>query len=146
MEPLARRTVLQVATLAAACGAGGLWPGRDQALATEVAGNGPLPLMPVSGFLAAWVSLDLASGARIQLACPDGTDGLPRIVGTSFVSLSRLSTAPFQEAAGAASRFAVEMAARSWDVNADTCRLEPNRIVHAPSHRSVACATWMEVI
>ena len=152
MEPLARRTMLQAAALAAGGSLGTVWLTHGRAAVADATG-GALPLAPLSGLLVAWVSLDLTQGASIRIAQMAGQGEAPIQVAATHIPLADLSSAepgslewaPLRHAGLAAEHFATCIAARSWSVPDEACQIEPGRIVHAQTRRAVAYVAWLEL-
>jgi len=145
--------MLQAAALAAAgYNLGTVWPSGGRAAMADAPG-GALPIAPLSGLLAAWVSLDLTQGASIRLARIAGQGEPPTEVATTHIPLADLSSAepgslewaPLRMAGLAAEHFATRIVARSWNVPNEACQIEPGRIIHAQTGRSVAYVAWLEL-
>jgi hypothetical protein len=147
MQLLARRSILQSGALAAAAlGLGTQWPKAARAAA---GGPGTGGLAPVTGMVAAWVSLDLQHGAAIRLAQLAGAGQAPLEIADGKVALATLSSDAggiLQSVAAAASSLAIATVARSWNVSSAALRLEPGRIVHVETGRSVNYRAWIDIV
>lgn len=147
IAPFNRRMLLQ--TGAAAAGSLAMLAGAVPGAAT--AASGPIPRL--SGSLLAWVILRPDDRAEIRLAHMDANE---QVVGQSApLSLAaselyggdeRVSAwGQMRAACARAQDLAVRIAAKSWGAAAESCAVEPGRIVHAPSGRSVGFKVWAEL-
>ncbi len=143
---LSRRSMLE----AAAMGAGALVAaGFPAATAGAVASA----TSARSAMLAAWVVVRPEAGADVQFAYLDDRSRRRHVL--PAVRLEARQTAPAarpasawgqaQEAAALAQSLAAGMAAAAWGVPASECAIQPGRIAHAASGRSIRHCVWLEV-
>ena|SRR5579875_2445559 len=146
IAPFNRRALLQTGAVAAGTLAivGAAVPG-----AAAVA-SAPAPSL--SGSLLAWVVLRPEDRAEIRLAHMDPNE---QVIGQSapldlavsdlYAGGERVSAwGQMRAACARAQDLAVRIAANAWGVAAENCAVEPGRIVHVASGRSVGFRVWAE--
>jgi hypothetical protein len=104
---------------------------------------------PLEGTLAAWLIVHPGRGTDLRLAhfAPDG-----RLAGRGDPvwipapgEHSASAWGQVQSATPAAQNLSIAAAARSWRVPAADCRVEPGRIVHLGTRRTIAYHAWVDV-
>jgi hypothetical protein len=128
MQPIARRSLLRSGAFAVCLGLCVAWPRAGQ----DGVKSGP-ESSPVTGFLAAWVALDLERGATVR----PGHFGAPatEIAARDYDrdEVSKLNPGygrwDLPQSAGRSADRSSTGVARSWRYPHEGCRIEPGRIV-----------------
>lgn len=148
LEPFSRRLLLQAAGAAFGTLAGStVLPGFASAVASAGA------FRPMEGNLLAWVLLYPEQGAEIRLAHFDrdghllGRAPVVRLgeetLGTNGGVVS--AWGQMRRACARAQTLSIIVAAHSWSVRPEHCGLQPRRIVHQPSGRSIGFGVWADI-
>ena len=144
LEPFSRRLLLQAAGAAFGTLAGsGMLAGLASAAASR----------SLDGSLLAWVILHPEQSAEIRLANFDrdgqllGRAPLTRLGGEMLGAEDGALSAwgQMQLACAQAQALSLSAAARSWDARPEDCCLQPRRIAHRPSGRSIGFAVWADL-
>ncbi|MBN8929167.1 MAG: hypothetical protein BGO51_08315 [Rhodospirillales bacterium 69-11] len=142
--PLARRALLQTGAVTAGLALTAIRAQPAAAAAPSVA--------PITGAIAGHMRLDPMRGATIRLT-ELGPDGGP-VRTLAFVEVPlgalyadgvpRAGSAPLRALSRRAGDLAVRVAAASWGVAPDACRLSGRRITHEASGRMLPFGAWVD--